>query len=237
MSRAKVSIKLITYNPPNTKLSNNTRTTKKISILPFNDLKQTTPSFQRPSMISSRHNSKFPSPERLSSTYTVHTISAIIENLDGSRLTRLREYTIHTSCPGNTDKSRWCKKKKNKKKEEKDIPVELVQHARGYLLENLWRGIPWNLVVRGETRLVRWPQRKKKISIAKPASPKRCQRSHDPSLIYGEPFPLSTDWPSIHNRSRYFTSFQEKKTYSHRLDGRWSRDLFLLLENWSRMFM
>lgn len=32
---------------------------------------------------------------------------------------------------------------------------------------------------------------KKKILIAKSASPKRCQRSHDPSLIYGEPLFLS----------------------------------------------
>lgn len=236
MSRAKLSIKLITYNPPNTKLSNNTRTTKKISILPFNDLKQTTPSFQRPSMISSRHSSKFPPPERLSSTYTVHTISAIIENLDGSILTRLREYTIHTSCPGNTDKSRWCKKKKNKKKEEKDIPVELVQHARGYLLENLWRGIPWNLVVRGETRLVRWPQRKKK---SRSRNPRARNDVKDPTTLVwfmANRF-LSPPIDLQFTTSQSFTSFQEKKTYSHRLDGRWSRDLFLLLENWSRMFM
>ena len=52
------------------------------------------------------------------------------------------------------------------------------------------RGKGWS--PSGESRFVRWPQRrKKKISIAKPASPKRCQRSHDPSLIYGEPLFLS----------------------------------------------
>ena len=75
------------------------------------------------------------------------------------------------------------------------------------------RGKGWN--PSGETRFVRWPQRrKKKISIAKPASPKRCQRSHDPSLIYGEPFPLShsNDWP-WNFASQSFTrhSFQDPK--------------------------